>query len=129
MKKYKDKLEIFNSLSELERYRLCYNGIYKNEPDSIFIYSKLIKHIGFIDICKFKYYSNLMIGIAIKPEYRNKGIARHLLKSALDSFKIKNKTISYVVDKENIASINLIESFNYNYVKDYEYDYEYIFNL
>lgn len=129
MLRYQDKLDIFNSLSKLERIMLCDNN-YEDKDDSMIIYSKCIKDKGFIDINKYPEFTYSYIVITVNPKYRKIGLARHLLQTALSYCKKqKISKVNYLVDKDNTASRNLIRSFNYNYIKDRDYYEEYCFEF
>lgn len=129
MKYYKEKLKIVNSLSKQECLWMC-DGYLDNDSDNYIIYSKVLKNIGFIDVYR-PHYNNYtpFIVIAIKPEYRHKKLATFLLESAFKNIRTKIPKVKYIVNNDNIASINLIESFTYTYLDEYKNWREYYFEF
>ena len=129
MKNYKEKLAIFNSLSDLEKVMAC-NNEYEDKDDSIITYSKYIKDKAFIDIDNYMNLSYPYVLIVVNPKHRRKGLAHNLIKEALEYCTFHHiPKIGYIVDKENTASRNLIRSFNYNYIIDRDYYEEYCFEF
>ena len=129
MKNYKEKLAIFNSLSDLEKVIAC-NNEYEDKDDSIITYSKYIKDKAFIDLDNYMNQDYPYILIIVSPKYRRKGLARELLKETLEYCALNHiSKIGYIVDKENIPSRNLIRSFNYDYIIDRDYYEEYCFEF
>lgn len=128
MKNYKEKLKIVNALPEQERFWMVNDTLY-NCPEYEVLYSKLIKNVGFCDIhypvdCDYP-----LILIGIHPHFWHQKIGYNLLFGALDYAKNNLTKIKYIVDKENLPSINLVESFNYSYYREFEYCYEYYFEF
>lgn len=120
MKNYKEKLEIYNSLSEQEKEWTAPNE-YKNIDDEKILYSyieydKTIP-IGFIDV--YKLTDDPSIGdivLAVKPKYRHKGIAKKLIKKALQAhYDVDEINLRYTVFSSNINSIRLINNFYYTF--------------
>ena len=101
---YKDALEIFNTLSNKEKWLVCpRSGFLKNVPT---LYRHVIKHKAFIDL--YPYNNNKEIGfiiLAVNPKYRNQGLTKQLLKQTKDDCKTLGiKKLRWKCDSGNEAS-------------------------
>lgn len=120
MKNYKDKLSVFNSLTNEEKKWTAPNG-YKNIDDNIILYSyieyKDNTPVGFIDV--YNLTGDPSIGevvLAVNPKYRKQGIAKKLLNKALTAkYPNENTDLRYTVFNDNIKSKNLINNFYFSF--------------
>lgn len=118
---YDDCREIYNSLSEKEQ--IFMGSRFVNSPYVVFrqvIYDKIpidfIQlydiHFGYTEKNEEYHGLDVNIGLAVRPEYRNKGFSNRLLEMAIEWFKQSYyKTMSYIVNNENKSSIKLIEKY------------------
>lgn len=60
--------------------------------------------------------------LAVNPKYRNRGIAKELLKYIIEN--INKKAIHLDVMKGNVAAFNLYKSLGFKYIGEYEVYYE-----
>lgn len=118
---YEDCRQIYDSLSEKEQMFMG-SGRFVNSPYVVFrrvIYNKGIStgfiqlydmHFGY-DEKEGEYHgSDVNIGLAIRPEYRGKGLGSKLLEMTIEWFKQSQyRTMSYIVNNENESSIRLVE--------------------
>ena len=114
-----DMKEIFNSLSIKERsYITWQEELIDNPQDYLFQKILYINKIPIGFICVFSYdlksKTTATINIAIKPEYRKKGLAKRLLNYAIkELLLIGFSRLIYTVDKDNLISQQLAESLNF----------------
>lgn len=115
---FEDVLEVFNSLSEKEKKFYSDDGKKKNNPFTVYTKVAYLKNtslpIGFVDlddsgkIFNNKDLKDLTIGIAVKKEYRGKGVSTYLMKEALKYFKNSSyQSMTYSCLSTNIASEKL----------------------
>ena len=108
-------LQVYNSLSDQEKK---WFGTYDGGGEVI-IHRKLVKvdgePAGFVEVGDCAKIPNGIEGdcivyIAVAPEYRRRGIGFKLVSEVVRSFKENSfKSLTYRVNKKNIASIKLAE--------------------
>ena len=112
---YAGCLQVYNSLSEQEKK---WFGTYDSDSEVV-IHRKLIevdnKPAGFIDVGDCAKIpdgieGDCIVCVAVAPKYRRRGIGFKLVSEVVRSFKENGfKSLTYRVNKKNIASIKLAE--------------------
>lgn len=120
---FEDTVEVYNSLSSREKKYIAPDGTFDDSPylayRKVEYYNK--KPIGFIELYRER--NEASIALAVKKEFRKKGIAKKLMNNAIDWAK-KNKlnNLLYKVETDNFKSIQLAKSFNGDLLdKDHEF--------
>lgn len=125
---FEDALEVFNSFNHKDKLMIYDNGIKKPNPYTVWRKVVYLKNtsipIGFVEFVdtgkslKDKERKGLTIEIAVKKEYRGKGVASHLIKEALKFFKAHNEyqSIIWPVLKSNHSSEHLAIKFGFVYM-------------
>ena len=136
---YEECMNVFKSLSEKEKD--WFGGEFKYFPNAV-VYRKFVKDgnqlVGFCELDDANKLPNgingdVVFSVAIKKEYRRRGIARKMLADAIRWFyNSKYESFTYRVDKDNTASINLAKSLGLtkieeNYVFREIRDKEYVY--
>lgn len=121
--RFEDIVEVYNSLSSREKKYIAPDGSFDDSPylayRKVEYYNK--KPIGFIELYRER--NEASIALAVKKEFRKKGIAKKLMNNAIDWAK-KNKlnNLLYKVETDNFKSIQLAKSFNGDLLdKDHEF--------
>lgn len=120
---FEDTVEVYNSLSSREKKYIAPDGTFDDSPylayRKVEYYNK--KPIGFIELYRER--NEASIALAVKKEFRKKGIAKKLMNNAIDWAK-QNKlnNLLYKVETDNFKSIQLAKSFNGDLLdKDHEF--------
>jgi GNAT superfamily N-acetyltransferase/biotin carboxyl carrier protein len=120
---FEDTVEVYNSLSSIEKKYIAPDGTFDDSPylayRKVEYYNK--KPIGFIELYRER--DDASIALAVKKEFRKKGIAKKLMNNAIDWAK-QNKlnNLLYKVETDNFKSIQLAKSFNGDLLdKDHEF--------
>jgi RimJ/RimL family protein N-acetyltransferase len=128
---FDDIINIYNSLSDKEKYQFNKSLIYHINPfyHKILLYILDNKPIGFIVGNYLWDFNNPIIDLEliINPGYRNRGYATKLLNEMINYIvesKI-SKIISYKTDINNYPSINFIEKNNFSLYKKHKTYLEY----
>lgn len=114
-----DMKEIFYSLTIKERsYITWQEELIDNPQDYLFQKIFYINKIPIGFICAFSYdlksKTTATISIAIKPEYRKRGLAKKLLNYAIKELLLMGfSRLIYMVDKDNLISQQLAKSMNF----------------
>ena len=113
---FADCLQVYNSLSEQEKK---WFGTYDSGGEVIIIHRKLVKVddklAGFVEVGECSKIPNGIDGdcivyVAVAPEYRRREIGFKLVNEVVQNFKENSfKSLTYRVNKKNIASIKLAE--------------------
>ena len=121
--RFEDTVEVYNSLSSREKKYIAPDGTFDDSPylayRKVEYYNK--KPIGFIELYRER--NEASIALAVKKEFRKKGIAKKLMNNAIDWAK-QNKlnNLLYKVETDNFKSIQLAKSFNGDLLdKDHEF--------
>lgn len=104
---YKDALDVFNTLSEDEKWDVCPNGgVLKNV--SSLLYRHVIKNKAFVDLYPFEGYKNIgFVILAVNPKYRNQGLTKRLLnQTKQDCKKLGIKKLIWKCSTKNQSSFN-----------------------
>ena len=129
---FKEKL-ILLSLSSKDRSWLNVNErMLQRGPEVIdrFIYEKNDKLIGFVDLSIYKN-DSVAMAYAVNSIFQGKGYSQFLINHAIKRAKeLQYKYLLYLVDKENIKSLNAIKKHKYFYKYwETKFDLHYICEL
>lgn len=112
-KNYKYKIDIFKSLTNMEKHYLCPMGKLEKVSDQYFVSNRVLfdeeQPIAFEECMLVGNDKYPYIALAIKKEYRHQGLANKLIQLAIEDIeKTKYRAIFYSnVDKRNKASIHV----------------------
>jgi RimJ/RimL family protein N-acetyltransferase len=131
--KFIDMKEVFYSLSIKERsYITWQEELIDNPQDYLFQKILYINKIPIGFICVFSYdlksKTTATISIAIKPEYRKRGLAKRLLNYAIKKLLLMGfSRLIYTVDKDNLISQRLAKSMNFSLLKTNKTNHSLVF--
>lgn len=126
-KQMEDVKKIISNLNEKDKDYIG-NGEWVDSDSVIYRNIKYIdkKPAAFIDVYDMKKYYDKkgVVAVAVDPEYRRRGIAKELVDGMLENFKNDSSIdgLIWMVDEDNIWSINLASSFGFKENYDIEKD-------
>jgi ABC-type bacteriocin/lantibiotic exporters, contain an N-terminal double-glycine peptidase domain len=117
--KFSDVIDVFNSLSDVDKKQFTPDGTFNDTNKCIYIkvYKINNDNAGFIYIDSFKEYkSEAFIGIAVSPKYRGKGLSKTMVDGAINTLSNdKNiQSLVWIASIDNDVSNKLAVKLGFN---------------
>lgn len=131
---FKDTEKVFNSLSNEDKKFVSPRGYIVDSPNLLIreVEYSGKNPVGYIEVYRYNGKSTTtgFIGIAVRSDYRGKGVAKRLLTKAIaEAKKIGLSKLIYKLDAKNDSSKRLIESLGYKLSSSTKNSYTYNIDL